>query len=38
VAQACTDKETLAAFEDAAKANPFDVRPVSGPTRTGSSF
>jgi cytochrome c2 len=28
VAQACTDKETLAALDEALKANPFDVRPV----------
>jgi len=28
VAQACTDKESLAAFEEAAKTNPFDVKPV----------
>ena len=28
VAQACSDKDTVAAFEDAAKANPFDVKPV----------
>jgi len=28
VAQACTDKETLAAFDEAVKANPFDVKPV----------
>jgi cytochrome c2 len=28
VAQACTDKETLAAFEEAAKTDPFDVKPV----------
>jgi cytochrome c2 len=28
VAQACTDKETVAAFEEAAKTDPFDVKPV----------
>jgi len=28
VAQACTDKDTLAAFDEAAKTNPFDVKPV----------
>ena len=28
VAQACTDKETLAVFEEAEKSNPFDVKPV----------
>src|SRR6266850_191962 len=28
VAQACTDKETLAALDEAVKADPFDVRPV----------
>ena len=28
VAQACTDKETLAAFDEALKASPFDVKPV----------
>lgn len=28
VATACTDKETLAAFETAAQTNPFDVKPV----------
>lgn len=28
VAQACTDKETLAAFEEAAKSDPYDVKPV----------
>jgi hypothetical protein len=28
VAQACSDKEAVAAFEEAAKTNPFDVKPV----------
>jgi cytochrome c2 len=28
VAQACADKETVAALEEAAKIDPFDVRPV----------
>ncbi|MGZ6142458.1 MAG: c-type cytochrome, partial [Myxococcales bacterium] len=28
VAQACADKDTVAAFEEAAKTNPFDVKPV----------
>ena len=28
VAQACTDKDTAAAFDDAAKVDPFDVKPV----------
>ena len=28
VSQACSDKDTVAAFEDAAKTNPFDVKPV----------
>jgi cytochrome c2 len=28
VAQACSDKESVAAFEEAAKTNPFDVKPV----------
>ena len=28
MAQACTDKDTLAAFDEAAKADPFDVKPV----------
>jgi len=28
VAQACTDKDTLGAFEEAAKADLFDVKPV----------
>lgn len=28
VASACSDKETVAAFEEAAKTNPFDVKPV----------
>ncbi|HYV67412.1 MAG TPA: c-type cytochrome, partial [Myxococcales bacterium] len=28
VAQACTDKDMIAAFEDAAKADLFDVKPV----------
>jgi cytochrome c2 len=28
VAQACSDKETVAALEEAAKTNPFDVKPV----------
>jgi mono/diheme cytochrome c family protein len=28
VAQACTDKETLAVFDEAAKTDPFDVKPV----------
>src|SRR5436305_11727370 len=28
VATACSDKDTVAALEDAAKTNPFDVKPV----------
>jgi cytochrome c2 len=28
VAQVCTDKETLATFEEAAKTDPYDVKPV----------
>jgi cytochrome c2/predicted nucleic acid-binding Zn-ribbon protein len=28
VAQACTDKDTVAALEDAAKVDPYDVKPV----------
>ena len=28
VAQVCTDKETLAVFDEAAKTDPFDVKPV----------
>ncbi len=28
VAQACTDKDTVAAFEEAAKTDPYDVKPV----------
>src|SRR5438874_10251627 len=28
VATACSDKDTVAAFEDAAKTNPYDVKPV----------
>ena len=28
VASACTDKDTVAAFDEAAKTNPFDVKPV----------
>src|SRR5260370_31350681 len=28
VVQACSDKDTIAAFDEAAKVDPFDVRPV----------
>lgn len=28
VAQACSDKDTIAAFEEAAKVDPYDVKPV----------
>ncbi len=28
VAQACSDKDTVAAFEEAAKTDPYDVKPV----------
>ena len=28
IASVCTDKDTVAVFEDAAKVNPFDVKPV----------